>query len=638
MKKSLISLGFMALLAGCGQPSYVQKASPAAEFKDFKQESAAVVGVGEPISKRQMRANATLTVKGSLTLEEMMKRVATTYNLAVRWGSGVNSGIARELLISELTFDEARAYIEDVYKVQIVREGERRLLVLPAADEPRIEEFSPGTNVSLSDVIRGLSSQCDINVVITENKSVLSNTYITTSLKNVTCADAFEAVLGPHGLSLQDEGQFFTISGLPQRQWVLDLYEPVRSEEQRISYTTNIESDGSGSNSGSGANAQTANPSGGSTLSLVREERNLWSDLEQDLNTLIQRSCTELRSARTEGRAAQLSAVVGGAPGLPTPSANRTPTAAAAGDVDCGYVRINRAVGMIQMRATRSVLAQADQIVKKTEDIASRRLLVEARVLAVTRTRGFDQGSDISAGNGDASFGFTPQTQRLRSNRSIAGDLATILTNNVDGAGGFLSAAGSNLDAVVRLVENFGTTYQLLQPTLEVMDRQRATIIDGRNERYFIRDSELVTSDSGAPIINSSVEERNQFVGLQFSVTAQVAEGADDLHTLLLQLPITEITGFKELTQQIGNDSGGDPITTVDQIPIATTRVLDQKVRIRDGEIKVIGGLNRTMAVDRESGIPLIRGVPVAGKLFNEENITFEDVEFIVLMQVRRLD
>jgi type II secretory pathway component GspD/PulD (secretin) len=373
---------------------------------------------------------------------------------------------------------------------------------------------------------------------------------------------------------------------------------------------------------------------------LVREERNLWSDLEQDLNTLVQRSCTELRSARTEGRAAQLSAITGAtAPGLPAPTPNRAAAPAAGGsDVDCGYVRINRAVGMIQMRATRSVLAQADQIVKKTEEIASRRLLVEARVLAVTRNRGFDQGADVSAGQGDVSVGFTPQSQRLRNNRSLAGELATLLTNDVDGAGGFISAAGNNLDAVVRLVENFGTTYQLLQPTLEVMDRQRATIIDGRNERYFIRDSELVTSDSGDPIINSSVEERNQFVGLQFSVTAQVAEGADDLHTLLLQLPITEITSFKELTQQIGNDGAGSPITTVDQIPIATTRVLDQKVRIRDGEIKVIGGLNRTMAVDRESGIPLIRGIPVAGKLFNEENITFEDVEFIVLLQVRRLD
>lgn len=634
MKKLLITLGLSTFLAACGQPSYVQKASPSNEFKDYKENTSAVVGVGEPISKRQMRANATLNIKGNLSLNAMMKHVATTYNLAVRWGSGVHADLSREVLISELTFDEARAYIEDVYKVQIVREGERRLLVLPAADEPRIEEFSPGMNVALSDVIRGLAQQCDINLVITENKEVLTNTFITTSLKNVTCADAFEAVLGPHGLSLEDEGRFFTIAGLPQRQWVLDLYEPVRSEEQRISYSTNIESNtGSSSASTASAGATASNPSGGSTLSLVREERNLWSDLEQDLNTLIQRSCSELRAARTEGRAAQLAPAIAGMP-IPAPVSRNT----SAADVDCGYVRISRAVGMIQMRATRSVLAQADQIIQKTEQVASRRLLVEARVLAVTRTRGFDQGGDISGGEGDTSIGFTPPTQRLRSNRSIAGQLATLLTNDVDGAGGFLSVNGHNLDAVVRLVENFGTTYQLLQPTLEVMDRQRATIIDGRNERYFIRDSEVVTSNNGAPVINSSVEERSQFVGLQFSVTAQVAEGADELHTLLLQLPITEITGFKDLTQQIGSDQNGDPITTVDQIPIATTRVLDQKVRIRDGEIKVIGGLNRTMAVDKESGIPLIRGVPVAGKLFNEENITFEDVEFIVLLQVRRLD
>ena len=72
--------------------------------------------------------------------------------------------------------------------------------------------------------------------------------------------------------------------------------------------------------------------------------------------------------------------------------------------------------------------------------------------------------------------------------------------------------------------------------------------------------------------------------------------------------------------------------------PIANTRLIDQKVRIRDGEIKVIGGLTKTVAVDSESGVPLIRDIPALGKLANEEGITFEEVEFVVLLQVKRLN
>jgi transcriptional regulator with GAF, ATPase, and Fis domain len=71
---------------------------------------------------------------------------------------------------------------------------------------------------------------------------------------------------------------------------------------------------------------------------------------------------------------------------------------------------------------------------------------------------------------------------------------------------------------------------------------------------------------------------------------------------------------------------------------IANTRLIDQKIRIRDGEVKVIGGLTRTLAVDTESGVPILRDIPVAGKMLNSQNISYENVEFVVLLQVRRLN
>jgi type II secretory pathway component GspD/PulD (secretin) len=54
--------------------------------------------------------------------------------------------------------------------------------------------------------------------------------------------------------------------------------------------------------------------------------------------------------------------------------------------------------------------------------------------------------------------------------------------------------------------------------------------------------------------------------------------------------------------------------------------------------VKVIGGLTRTLAVDTESGVPILRDIPVAGKMLNNQNISYENVEFVVLLQVRRLN
>ena len=141
MLKNLFAFCLVALaMTGCDNVSYVQKESPVNEFKDYRENGTAVVGVGEPVSKRQMQANATLRLEGDVALGAVMERVASTYNVAVRYGAGVRRHLSREVLIADLKFNEARSYIEDTYSVQIVREGERRLLVLPAAELSRIEK------------------------------------------------------------------------------------------------------------------------------------------------------------------------------------------------------------------------------------------------------------------------------------------------------------------------------------------------------------------------------------------------------------------------------------------------------------------------------------------------------------------
>lgn len=599
-KIAIASLAF--ILAACSETSYVQKESPVKAFKDYKGVSKSVVGVGTPVSERQMKADATFHLKGDYALEDTMSKLSNVYNLAVRYATGVRKSSTKGLVISELSFNEARNYIEDVYSVQIVREGERRLLVLPSLDEKRIESFSPGLNVSLSQIVRGLSKQCGYNMVITENKKKLITTLVTTSFKDISCLDAFAAVLTPHGLSLLDNGNHYSVGGFPQRQWVLDLFEPERKETQNISYSSSFTGDGENG----------SNESGGSGDIAVTTDRNLWDDLEEDLTALVDKSCEEMKT----GMASLLAVDDDGA------TSQSKSSGSDAGSYECGYVRINRTVGMIQMRAPQSVLHSADEIIRHVKDIASRRLMVEARIIAVAKSRGFDQGGKVGVEHkegDDWSFDSQGKNTSITSaiNQAIAG-------THTFGLGQYV---GQNLNAAVSLAESFGTTYQLMQPMMEVMDRQKAIMIDGRNEKYFLITEE--TEDDNDPTTvdptTTSAEEKTQFVGVQFAVTAQVADEGEP-HTLSVQIPMTEIERFVIVPDGTGSE-----------VPVVTTRVIDQKVRIRDGEVKVIGGLTRTLAVDKESGVPLIRGIPMAGKLFSDEDISYENVEFIVLLQVKRL-
>lgn len=643
---AVVMLG--AGLASCNGISYSQRNSPANSYKDFRNENqgqASVLGMGEPITARQMTANATITLTGQYNLAEVMQRVAGTYNTAVRWGNGARREKRMDVVMKNLSFDEARNYLEDVYDIQIIKEGERRLLVLPSASEPRLSSFNPGNNVTLSQALRGLAEQCNYNLVINENREQLNRIRVTANLKNVTCYDAFDALLNPHGLSIIDAGDYMTIGGLPQRQWTLNLFEPERNETVEVNYSSDFSADASDSSStSSSSSSSTSNGSqsaGGSTKVSVTYERNLWADLEADLNELIKNSCpAPLDSEAVASAETSLLPPPTGSSDIQDPSlmappvTSQTPTTTTATDSsgqpsspNCGYVRINSAVGLIQMRAPRAVLDEADEIIKRVEDVASRRLLLEARVLAVSRTRNFNQQSNFRVGRTDD--GTTTATSFNGSvTAALNGALATFTGSNVSNVGG-IAVRNNNLDAVIALLENYGTTYELMHPMMELMDRQRSTLIDGRNEIYFVVNSDTSTSSSGATT-TTSVERQTQFLGLQFSASAQVSDSPEEPHTISLQIPITSLAKEVNIPTGVSGSIAG-------VAPVANTRLIDQKVRIRDGEIKVIGGLTKTIAVDTESGVPLIRDIPALGKLANEEGIQYENVEFVILLQVRRL-
>ena len=633
-----------ASLAACNGISYAQRNSPANRFKEYRTENqgnAAVIGMGEPITARQMSANATITLSGQYNLAEVMQRVAGTYNTAVRWGNGARREKRTNVVMNNLSFDEARNYIEDVFDIQIIKEGERRLLVLPSASEPRLASFNPGNNVSLSQALRGLAEQCNYNLVINENREQLNKIRVTANLKNVTCYDAFEALLNPHGLSVVDAGDYMTIGGLPQRQWTLNLYEPQRNEQVEVNYSSDFSSnnDSSSSSSSSSSGSQSA---GGKTKVSITYERNLWKDLEEDLNELIKSNCIKPLDNSSSVSAQNTSLLPPPNGENPDPElmqqqqqeqaqmqpatvdANGQPVSA-----DCGYVRINSAVGLVQMRAPRAVLDEANEIITRVADVASRRLLLEARVLAVSRTRNFNQAANLLVGRKDGST-----TTSAGYTGSVTAALNNVLATFTGSSGGSALNMGgivirnNNLDAVIALLENYGTTYELMHPMMELMDRQRATLIDGRNEKYFIETLETTTGTS--TVSSGSFEERNQFLGLQFSATAQISDSPEEPHTVSLQIPITSLAKEIQMPSQTST-------STPSVVPIANTRLIDQKVRIRDGEIKVIGGLTKTVAIDSESGVPLIRDIPALGKLANQEGVQYENVEFVILLQVRRL-
>ncbi|MCP4355829.1 MAG: hypothetical protein GY793_09420 [Proteobacteria bacterium] len=643
IKKYIVVLLVFALASCSDANVYTKNESPSNAFKDYKGHDKTVVGIGATISKRKAKADATISYKGNYSLGDAIGKFSRRYDLSVEWDGNTDRFVTGRLTASKQSFNEARTYLEEVFDISIVRVRDRAIKIVLPSTVKKIELFNPGPNVRLAEAVNGLASLCDINLVIADYKDVLAQEKITTNLDNMACTQAFEAILSPFGLSLKNRGSHYTIAGLPYKEWSLQLHEQKREESQNVNYSTEF--------SGSSSEGETSSGgfiSGGGSKTEVSYKRDVWDSLDSDLKKLIEESCKNSQSMGYEPL--ERKAISQNFNGMDIAAGDQT-TIVATENINygnneqkrearkrpCGYVTVNRDVGLVGMQAPKRVLEKADDIINKLEEIASRRLLVEARILAVAKTRSYDRGTDFTLMDNikgtKAAIGFSSDTA-LRDGTDSVTSAVNNLLNGAAGsavAGGALALHSSSLDAVVRFVQSFGTTYQLMKPTLEIMDRQKSTLIDGRNEKYFVRNATLDTSGD-IPLVTTEAKERVQFIGIQFSVSAQIAEDEGGLHTVALQIPITEISGYVTLENQAGT------FTMKDIIPIATTRVIDQKVRIRDDEIKVIGGLTRTIAVDKETGVPLLKEVPVAGDAFSEESVTYEEAEFIVLLQVKKLD
>lgn len=66
--------------------------------------------------------------------------------------------------------------------------------------------------------------------------------------------------------------------------------------------------------------------------------------------------------------------------------------------------------------------------------------------------------------------------------------------------------------------------------------------------------------------------------------------------------------------------------------PTISNRNLDTQLSIQDGETVVLGGLIQNTTTDGETGIPLLKDIPVAGNLFRNSSISQTRTELLVLI------
>lgn len=260
-------------------------------------------------------------------------------------------------------------------------------------------------------------------------------------------------------------------------------------------------------------------------------------------------------------------------------------------------IAVDSANNALIVRADAIEYAAVERFLKEI-DVAPDQVLIEITIAEVTLNDSLKYGVEWFFKNDDQKFNFS-KTGKVSS--VFPGFAFTYTVPDVDVA---INALGSVTDVNV-----------ISAPKIFTLDNKSATLQVG-DQVPVITQSATGVRDANDPTIVNSVQFRD--TGIVLKVTPRISKGG---------------TVFVDVHQEV---SSAIPTTTsgIDS-PTIQQRKLSSSVAVQDGESIALGGLIRQSTTHGDSGVPVLKDIPLFGKLFSSTSETSDRTELLIFLRPR---
>ena len=298
--------------------------------------------------------------------------------------------------------------------------------------------------------------------------------------------------------------------------------------------------------------------------------------------------------------------------------------AAAASDPALRPYSLNRMAGLLNIYGTQRQHRLIDGYLRKLRKVIAGQVLIEAKVLEVQLTDGYEGGINwagvLGTATGAARLGNTvvvPQSGPFDGLNAATSGVVTLALDQND------------IDAVASLAQQFGTVRTLSSPRLTVQHNQSAVLKVVENRVFFELDFERTTNET-TNTDRVTVESNIRTVPEGVIITVQPSIHAEtDEIAMSLRPTITRITGTV-------NDPGvsiASNNTVQSPVPIIAVQEIDSLVTVRSGRVLVMGGLMQDNGVSTDTGLPGASGLPLIGNLFKSRSDFNRQSELVIFLR-----
>jgi MSHA biogenesis protein MshL len=419
-------------------------------------------------------------------------------------------------------------------------------------------------------------------------------------LQDVTVEDALAAVRDVYGYQYRKTsyGYYVLPPGLQSRIYTLD-YLNVRRQglsQTRVSSGQVSEATSYSEDHDEGASSASTGTSGSRVATL--SDTDLWTELVDSIWAII---------GHAEGRS----------------------------------VVVSPNTGIVVVRAMPNELGHVEELIERAELHLRRQVVLEAKILEVTLADGFQAGinwaslwdvrnTQIVAGQtGGGTLLGSSALSEIAGNLGILDPRAPLPVEGTEtsafGGAFTLAIESDSFNAFVELLETQGNVRTLSSPRVATVNNQKAVIKVGSDE-FFVTDISTTTVTGTATPTTPDVTLTPFFSGIALDVTPQVsADGSIILH---VHPSISEVT---DQTKVIS--IGGDAEVLSLPLALSTIRESDSVVRVKSGQVVVLGGLMQDSERNDTGGTPWLNRIPFLGKLFRQQRDRQLKTELVILMR-----
>jgi general secretion pathway protein D len=291
--------------------------------------------------------------------------------------------------------------------------------------------------------------------------------------------------------------------------------------------------------------------------------------------------------------------------------------------LDLHRVQQVNAQNAIVIRDTPDKLELASKIIRDI-DKAKPEVLLHVQVLSADRDRlrqlGILPGQNVSL-TFNPRCSVQPTNSGCSSSSSTASTTGTsplqITLNNLQHlatADYSLTLPGASAEAIL----TDSKTKIIQDPEIRVTDGEKATLKIGQRVPVATGSTQAATGVAATTAVSSLVNTQFSYIDVGVNIEAQPRVHPDGEVSMKLVVEISSVANFQNI--------GGI------QEPVISQRKIEHEVRLKDGEVNILGGLIERTDTDSLNGIPGAADVPGLKYLFSQVSKEVEHDEVLIVL------